>query len=77
MTDLFLLSVAQMRRIEGYFRIGIAQARLRMVGASIVFALKVLTLVCTLHQRAPTQRFTTKLALYLSGRSTPFVREAR
>ena len=58
--------------------IGIVQSRLRMVGAPIVFAVTVLMLVFTLHgQRAPTQRFATKLALYLSGRSTPFVREVR
>jgi membrane-associated phospholipid phosphatase len=58
--------------------IGMIRSRLRMVAAPIIFALTILTLVFTLHgQRAPSHRFATKVALYLSGRSTPFVRQAQ
>jgi membrane-associated phospholipid phosphatase len=56
--------------------IGIIQARLRMVAAPMVFAFTMLALVLTLHgHRAPSERLTVKVALYLSGRSTPCTRE--
>ena len=58
--------------------IGIIRGRPRMAAAPIIFALTVLALVITLHgQRAPSHRFAIKVALYLSGRSTPFVRQAQ
>jgi membrane-associated phospholipid phosphatase len=57
---------------------GVIRARLSMVAAPIIFALTVLALVFTLHgHKAPSHRFAVKVALYLSGRATPFVREAR
>jgi membrane-associated phospholipid phosphatase len=58
--------------------IGVIQARLRMVAAPIIFALTVLMLAFTLHgHKAPSHRFAVKVALYLSGRSTPFVRQTQ
>jgi membrane-associated phospholipid phosphatase len=48
-----------------------------LVVAPLVFAFTVLTLVFTLHgERAPSEKLTVKVALYLSGRTTPCVREA-
>jgi membrane-associated phospholipid phosphatase len=58
--------------------IGVVRVRLNMVAAPIIFALTILVLVVTLHgHRAPSHRFVVRVALYLSGRSTPFVRDAR
>jgi PAP2 superfamily len=58
--------------------IGVIRARPRMVAAPLIFALTILTLVFTLHgHRAPSHRFAVEVALYLSGRSAPFVREAQ
>ena len=55
--------------------IGIMRANPRVVAAPSVFVLMLLTLVITVHgRRAPTEPLITKIALYLSGRSTPFVR---
>lgn len=58
--------------------IRIIRARPKMVAAPLIFALTILTLVFTLHgHRAPSHRFAIEVALYLSGRSAPFVREAQ
>ena len=55
--------------------IAVIRPRLRMVAAPLVFAFTIVALLFTLHgEKAPTETLTVKVALYLSGRSTPFVR---
>ena len=46
--------------------------------AVVAFVFTVLMLIFTLHgERAPSEQLTVKVALYLSGRTTPFMRETR
>jgi membrane-associated phospholipid phosphatase len=55
--------------------IGIVRANPRVAAVPSVFILLLLTFVIAVHgRRAPTEHLITKIALYLSGRSTPFVR---
>jgi membrane-associated phospholipid phosphatase len=57
--------------------IAIIRSQSKIVTAPVVLLLAVLALAFTLHgDRAPSEKLTTKIALYLSGRSTPFVRGA-
>jgi len=55
--------------------IGIIRPRLRIVAAPLVFAFTIVMLMFTLHgQKAPSEPLEIRVALFLSGRSTPFVR---
>jgi membrane-associated phospholipid phosphatase len=57
--------------------IEIIRPRLRIVAAPLVFAFMVVILMFTLHgQKAPSEPLAIRVALFLSGRSTPFVRGA-
>jgi len=58
--------------------IGMIRAHPRNAAAVVAFVFTVLMLIFTLHgERAPSEQLTVKVALYLSGRTTPFMRETR
>lgn len=58
--------------------IGIIRPRLRIVAAPLVFAFTIVALAFTLHGRkAPSEELSIRVALFLSGRSAPFIRGAR
>ncbi len=57
--------------------IWVIRPRLRVVAAPLVFASTIVLLAFTLHgHKAPSEPLEIRVALFLSGRSTPFVRGA-
>ncbi|MGO4870646.1 MAG: phosphatase PAP2 family protein [Roseiarcus sp.] len=57
--------------------IAIIRPRVRIVAAPLVFAFTIVALAFALHgQKAPSEQLAVKVALFLSGRTTPFARGA-